>query len=309
MNTFSTVEEYIAQAPAERRPLLEKLREIIRKTAPADTQESISYQMPTYRYNGNLIHFALFKSHLGLYPGPAAIGNFSEELRVYKTSKGAIQLPLGEPLPEELIARIVHFNLDRLKDRQGPNWHKYKSKWKEAAEIMQNIVNKTELRKEFKWGTDIYTLRGKNVVGWGGFKDFFSIWFYNGVFLEDKEKVLISASGGKTKALRQWRFTDMAQMDQNKILAYILESIQTIKDGKEVKPEKSGPMLPVGLLQEHLQADTAFRQAFNRLTPGKQKAYIEYIEEARQEKTKLGRLEKIKPLVMEGKGLNDQYKR
>lgn len=307
--TFSTVEEYIALAPLERRPLLKKVRQIIRETVPSGTKETIAYRMPTFRYNGNLVHFALFKNHLGIYPGAAAIENFSEEIGRYKTSKGAIQLPLDEPLPEELIRRIVRFNADLLKDREGPDWHKFNANWKEATEIMQDIVNRTGLQKEFKWGSDIYTFQGKNVVGWGGFKDFFSVWFYNGVFLEDKEKVLIAASEGKTRALRQWRFTDAAQMDEKKITTYILESIQTVKDGKEIRPEKSKPLKPAGLLNEHLEADPAFRDAFNRLTPGKQKEYIEYIEEAKQEKTKLTRLEKIKPMIGEGKGLNDKYKR
>ncbi|MCD8538520.1 MAG: DUF1801 domain-containing protein, partial [Leadbetterella sp.] len=232
MKSFSTVEEYIALAPAERRSLLEEVRRVIREALPAEAQETISYQMPTYRYNGNLIHFALFKNHLGIYPGTAAIENFSEELREYKTSKGTIQLPPDAPLPEELIRRIVRFNLDRQENRQSPDWHKYDAHWKEAVEIMQNIVNRTELEKEFKWGTRVYTYQGKNVVGWGGFRGFFSIWFYNGVFLEDKDQVLITASEGKTKSLRQWRFTDVAQMDEKKITAYVLEAIQTVKDGK-----------------------------------------------------------------------------
>ncbi len=309
MHAFSTVEEYIALAPEEYRPLLEKVQGIILETAPAGTAETISYQMPTYRYNGNLIHFALFKKHLGLYPGPDAIENFSEELRAYKTSKGAIQFPLDKPFPEELLSHIVRFNADRLKDRQGPDWHKYKGRWKEAEERMQTIVERTDLRKEFKWGTNVYTFQGKNVVGWGGFKDFFSVWFYNGVFLEDKEKVLITASEGKTKALRQWRFTDVAQMDEKKILAYILESIQTVKDGKEIKPERLAPLQPEGLLKERLASDIAFQDAFDRLKPGKQREYIEYIEEAKQEKTKLTRLEKIKPMVLEGKGLHDKYRK
>lgn len=309
MNTFSTVDEYIALAPEERRPLLEKVRQIIRETVPAATKETIAYRMPTFRYNGNLIHFALFKNHLGIYPGAAAIENFSEEVREYKTSKGAIQLPLDAPLPEDLIRRIVRFNVDLLKDKQGPDWHKYHVNWKEAVEIMQGIVNRTELKKEFKWGSDVYTCQGKNVVGWGGFKDFFSVWFYNGVFLEDKEKVLITASEGKTKSLRQWRFTDVSQMDEKKLTAYVLEAIQTVKDGKEIRPEKSAPLQPTGLLNEHLHADPAFLRAFNSLTPGKQKEYIEYIEEAKQEKTRLARLEKIKPMVSEGKGLHDKYKR
>lgn len=311
MNTeaVSTVEEYIRQAPAENRPLLEKVRDIIRATVPEGTKETIAYRMPTYRYNGNLIHFALFKNHLGIYPGAEAVEHFSEEIEGYKTSKGAIQFPLHQPLPEELIGRILEYNIGRFKDRKGPDWHQHRDNWQEAAEIMQHIINRTDLKKEFKWGSDIYTFQGKNVVGWGGFKDFFSIWFYNGVFLEDKEKVLISASEGKTKALRQWRFTDAAQMDEKKIMAYIQEAIQVIKDGREIRPEKSPPPVPAGLFHEHLQADPAFRQAFGRLTPGKQKEYIEYIDEARQEKTKLARLEKIKPLISEGKGLHDKYKR
>ena len=309
MDTFSTVEEYIALAPAKNRTLLENLRQIICETVPAETKETIAYRMPTYRYNGNLIHFALFKNHLGIYPGSAAIESFSDETGPYKTSKGAIQLPLDQPLPEDLIRRLVRFNLDLLKDREGPDWHKYRNNWQEATEIMQGIVNRTELQKEFKWGSDIYTFQGKNVVGWGGFKDFFSVWFYNGVFLEDKEKVLITASEGKTKALRQWRFTDAAQMNEKKLMAYILEAIQVVKDGKEIKPEKSAPPVPGGLFEEHLQADPVFRQAFERLTPGKQREYIEYIDEAKQEKTRLTRLEKIKPLVLDGKGLNDKYKR
>jgi len=199
---------------------------------------------------------------------------------------------------------------DEQENREVSRWHQYRDSWPEAAEIMQNIVSRfTELRKEFKWGTDIYTFQGKNVIGWGGFKNFFSIWFYNGVFLEDKEKVLISASEGKTKALRQWRFTDAVQMDEKKITAYVAEALQVAKDGKEIKPEKSVPLKPEGLLNEHLQADPTFLQAFERLTPGKQKEYIEYINEAKQEKTRLTRLEKIKPMVSEGKGLHDKYKR
>lgn len=199
---------------------------------------------------------------------------------------------------------------DEQENREVSRWHQYRDSWPEAAEIMQNIVSRfTELRKEFKWGTDIYTFQGKNVIGWGGFKNFFSIWFYNGVFLEDKEKVLVTASEGKTKALRQWRFTDAVQMDEKKITAYVAEALQVAKDGKEIKPEKSVPLKPEGLLSEHLQADPTFLQAFERLTPGKQKEYIEYINEAKQEKTRLTRLEKIKPMVSEGKGLHDKYKR
>src|SRR5690606_29391199 len=111
-----------------------------------------------------------------------------------------------------------------------------------------------------------------------GFKNFFSLWFYTGVFLEDKEKQLISASEGKTKALRQWRFEDVNDMDPKKIEAYIEESIKTIDEGKEIKPEKAAPKAPSGLLLGALQADKTFNDSFQALTPGRQKEYIEYIE-------------------------------
>lgn len=269
--TFSTIEQYIESFNIEKQTILRKTLQIIRSIAPTGTKETISYQMPTFRYNGNLIHFALFKNHLGVYPGPDAILHFAPELKTYKTSKGAIQFPLDKPLPEKLIENIILYNIEKLKDKKGGNWDQYRGKWKTAQEHMQQILNCTPLKKEFKWGTDVYTFQGKNVVAWGGFKSFFSIWFYNGVFLEDKEKHLISASEGKTKSLRQWRFTKVEDMDERKILAYINESIQTIKDGKEIKAQRHVPKEPEGFLKNALDADHQLHTAFHSLSPGKEK--------------------------------------
>jgi len=253
----------------------------------------------------------MFKNHLGLYPGTEAIEHFADALKSYKTSKGAIQIPLDQALPEKLITDIVQFNAERLKEKEYPSWETKNERWNDCQELMNQIVlkNKTPLKREIKWGSDVYTYEGKNVIGWGGFKDFFSLWFYNGVFLEDKEQVLVTASEGKTKSLRQWRFTDIKDMDEKKILAYIEESVQTIKDGKEIKPDRSAPKQVDGLLKEELAKDRIFNEAFEKLTPGKKKEYIEYIDEAKQEKTQLSRVEKIKPLILEGKGLHDKYKK
>lgn len=307
-HTFSSIDEYIAGFDAHSQHVLERVRQVVRKAAPPDAKETISYQMPTFRWNGNLIHFAMNKNHLGLYPGPAAIEAFARDLESFRTSKGAIQIPLDGPLPERLIASIVRFNVERLKDKKSPDWGKYRSKWTECNEFMARLISMTPLKKEFKWGNDIYTYTGKHVVGWAGFKDFFSLWFYNGVFLEDKEGVLVNASEGKTKALRQWRFTDVNQMDEKKILAYIEESIQAVKDGKEIEPQKTANPPLEGLLKLTLDTDKPFRQAFERLTPGRQREYIGYIAEAKQEKTKKTRLAKIRPLVLVGKGLHDKYR-
>ncbi len=309
--TISVIDAYIAAVDPSRQALLQELRAIIRSNAPSETTETLNYGMPTFRYNGNLMHFAAFKNHIGLYPGSEAIEAFSDELSAYKTSKGAIQLRLDQALPKDLIKRLVAFNVSKLRNKTAPNWHKRYERWDQCVELMNQLILKTSepLKKEFKWGTDIYTFQKKNVIGWGGFKEFFSLWFYNGVFLVDKDKHLISASEGKTKALRQWRFTDFKDMDESTILAYINESIQTIKDGKEIKPERGNAKSVEGIFKDYLEQDMELKSAFDQLTPGRQKEYIAYIEEAKQEKTKIARMEKIKPMIFASQGLHDKYKK
>lgn len=107
-----TIAAYIKSRPKQDRPQLEQLYEIIKQAAPA-AKEKISWGMPTFTLGGNLIHFADHKAHTGLYPGPEAIEKFSKELEKFKTSKGAIQLPKDEPLPQTLIEKIVAFNIKR----------------------------------------------------------------------------------------------------------------------------------------------------------------------------------------------------
>ncbi|MGV3766006.1 MAG: DUF1801 domain-containing protein [Chitinophagaceae bacterium] len=104
----ATIASYISAQPAPDRILLEQLRTIIAKAAPSAT-ETISYEMPTFRLHGNLVHFAMAKNHLGFYPSPSAITRFANELSAYKTSKGAVQFPLDKPLPVQLITEMVRF--------------------------------------------------------------------------------------------------------------------------------------------------------------------------------------------------------
>jgi len=111
----NAIDEYIAAQPPEVRPLLQSIRETIHAAAP-DATERMSWRMPTFWQNENLIHFAAFKEHIGLYPGGEAVGVFAERLAGYKTSKGAIQLPLGKPIDHELIADIVRW---RVKHAEG----------------------------------------------------------------------------------------------------------------------------------------------------------------------------------------------
>jgi uncharacterized protein YdhG (YjbR/CyaY superfamily) len=106
----TTIDEYIKGAPKDVQRVLSELRSTIRKAAP-DATEKISYRMPTFYYNGNLVHFAAYERHIGFYPTPSGIVEFQGELKKYHTSKGAIQFPIGEPLPLELVTRIVLFRV------------------------------------------------------------------------------------------------------------------------------------------------------------------------------------------------------
>ena len=104
------VDAYIAGFPQDVQKILRKVRQTIRKAAP-DGQETISYQIPTFTQNGVLIHFAAFKNHIGLYPAPRGVEKFKDELSAYEGGKGTVRFPLDEPIPFDLITRIVKFRL------------------------------------------------------------------------------------------------------------------------------------------------------------------------------------------------------
>jgi uncharacterized protein YdhG (YjbR/CyaY superfamily) len=108
---YRSIDEYIAQFPEEVQITLKKLRAVIKAAAP-DAEERISYQMPTFRLKGNLVHFAAYKNHIGFYPTPGGIKPFEYELSVYEVSKGTVRFPIDKPLPMELISKIVKFRVE-----------------------------------------------------------------------------------------------------------------------------------------------------------------------------------------------------
>ena len=105
---FKNIDEYIETFPKNIQIILNEIRKVILLAAP-NAEEKISYNMPTFYLNGNLVHFAGYKNHVGFYPTPSGIENFAEELKSYKTSKGAIQFPIDKPLPVKTITKIVKF--------------------------------------------------------------------------------------------------------------------------------------------------------------------------------------------------------
>ena len=106
-----TIDEYIAGFPEDVQAILQAIRQTIKAAAP-NAEEAISYQMPTFKLKGNLVHFAAFKNHIGFYPIPSGIEQFKEELAVFKQGKGSVQFPLDKPMPYDLIRRIVLFRVE-----------------------------------------------------------------------------------------------------------------------------------------------------------------------------------------------------
>ena len=109
---IETIDDYIATFASNVQEHLTQIRDTIKKVAP-QAGEKISYGMPTFTLNGNLIHFAAYKNHIGLYPAPVALEPFAADLSGYKTSKGAVQFPINKPMPLQLIEKITKFRVEK----------------------------------------------------------------------------------------------------------------------------------------------------------------------------------------------------
>lgn len=110
MKKYKNINEYISDFPKETQGLLKQMRDVIKKLVPK-AEEAISYGMPTFKLNGNLVHFAAYKKHIGFYPMPASIKKFKKDIAKYKSSKGAIQFPIDKKLPLGLVSKIVKFRV------------------------------------------------------------------------------------------------------------------------------------------------------------------------------------------------------
>ncbi len=136
------------------------------------------------------------------------------------------------------------------------------SRWKEPLQKFRRIFLETELLETIKWGTPVYTLNGKNVLGMGAFKSYVGIWFFQGAFLKDPHKKLINAQEGKTKALRQLRFATNEEVNYELVKEYVAEAIQNQKEGKEIKPEKNKPLIIPDDLLANFEMDEKLKSCF-----------------------------------------------
>ena len=169
--------------------------------------------------------------------------------------------------------------------------------WQEELIELHRILLSTELDETIKWGMPCYTYDGKNIVGMNGFKSYFGLWFHQGVFLSDPEKVLINAQAGKTKALRQWRMTSAKDIKADVIKAYIEESIQHTQAGKKVPNAAPRQLKLPPRLKLVLEKDSSLQAAFDKFRTAQQCDFADYISSAKQDVTKHRRLEKIIPLI------------
>ncbi|OME77147.1 hypothetical protein BK120_26825 [Paenibacillus sp. FSL A5-0031] len=179
-------------------------------------------------------------------------------------------------------------------------------KWKEEYKKLRNIVLDCELTEEYKWMHPCYTFQNKNIVLIHGFKEYCALLFHKGALLKDSNGILIQQTEN-VQAARQIRFTSVQEIVEMEAIlkSYINEAIEVEKAGLEVVFKKNTEYTIPDEFQNKLDEMPALKTAFEKLTPGRQRAYIFYFSEPKQSKTRESRVEKYKQQILDGKGLND----
>ena len=180
--------------------------------------------------------------------------------------------------------------------------------WKEEILLLRDIVLKTGLNETLKWGTPTYTWNNENITGLAAFKSYVGLWFYQGALLKDDPKLLVNANEKITKTMRQMRFTSKSEINADIIEQYVFESVENFKAGIKIKPDLQKPLCVPDIMATFLKQNSVIEEVWNQLSLACKREYAEYISDAKKEETQLKRLEKIKPMIQERKGLNDKYK-
>ena len=178
--------------------------------------------------------------------------------------------------------------------------------WVDELEQLRQIVLDTGLTEVIKWGVPVYTQNGKNIVTVNALKESANIGFFKGVLLTDKHKIL--QQQGNLQSDRIVKFTNVKDIENVKdvLRAYVLEAIEIEESGKKVEFKKNPEPIPDELL-EAFEQDLEFKQAFYKLTTGRQRGYIIHFSQPKQSQTRIGRIEKYKEQIFNGIGLNDKY--
>lgn len=181
------------------------------------------------------------------------------------------------------------------------------TKWKDEMVLLRSItLSNGQLTEDYKWLHPCYTLNGKNVVLIHEFKEYSALLFHKGTLMSDPDRLLIQQTENVQSA-RQLRFTSVDQIKELKptIKAYIQEAVEIEKSGKKVALKETADFKVPKEFQTKLDADADLKQAFNALTPGRQRAYLFFFSKAKQSKTREQRIEKYIPKILDGKGMDD----
>lgn len=180
------------------------------------------------------------------------------------------------------------------------------SQWQAAFEKLRAIALSTELTEDLKWGCPCYTYEGKNIFLIHGFKEYCALLFFKGALMKDPDHILIQQSKN-VQAARQIRFTDVQQINdlEDILRSYMFEAVEIEESGAKVGMKKTKEFEMVEEFQSRLDQDKALKEAFEALTPGRQRAYLLHFSSAKQSKTREARIDKCIPEIFEGKGLND----
>jgi len=178
-------------------------------------------------------------------------------------------------------------------------------KWREELEIVRSIILRSPFEETLKWNSPCYMIDDKNVIIIQGFKEYFAIMFFNGALLKDPYKIL--SQPGSVQAGRQIRLKSIDELieAENKIIEYVEEAIALTKAGAKVVLKKPDEFVLPQELKDVFDSNQNLASAFSSLTPGRQKAYANFVAEAKQLNTRLERIKKITPRILKGKGIND----
>ena len=178
--------------------------------------------------------------------------------------------------------------------------------WQTEFEKLRTIALKTELTEDLKWGCPCYTYEGKNIFLIHGFKEYCALLFFKGALMKDAENILIQQTEN-VQAAKQIRFTNLQQIIdlENVLNDYIFEAVEIEESGVKVEMKKTHEFNIPEEFAQKLNENPELKKAFEALTPGRQRAYLLYFSSAKQSKTRISRIEKYIPEILNGKGLND----
>lgn len=178
--------------------------------------------------------------------------------------------------------------------------------WQEEMTLLRSILLECNLTEVIKWGKPCYTLNDKNIVIIQDFKNHCDLGFFNGASLTDLKQLLIKP-GVHTQSARQFRFDDLENIKKKRALikAYIKEAIENEKKGIKITVDDIPAIEQVVELTTIFKKNKAFEKAFNKLTPGRQRAYHMFFTAAKQSETRISRIEKFIPRILDGKGMTD----